>query len=211
MSVENRGEITRENVGSLEIPNFLPTEETIPPPVIQGIRTFTTKLLRHAGGAIEPETFGELTRSIANYEAQFPAFSGVPFRYPIVPELETHGIERSAEATVISAVANQTYLADRFGPQAFAATDYKPRNQRLEKWYAPLGDDYALQFRGGSGAGTFSLDIGLGMIDPTKEDRPPEYNYRELWRVGIDTAHNDGVMGTRFIRTGTAISPSDST
>lgn len=62
---------------------------------------------------------------------------------------------------------------------------------------APLGDGFALTLKGGSGAGTFSLDFAVGV------EREDWRNRGELWRTGFDTETlPDGGIGVRIVRTG---------
>jgi hypothetical protein len=94
----------------------------------------------------------------------------------------------------------------RFGAEAFAAIGRTPRKTRAIEWLAPIDEDYQLRARGASGAGTFSLDLGLGVVDHRRAYHP---TYKELWRSGIDTVEADGQLGVRFIRTGSGVKNHD--
>ncbi|MCA9341392.1 hypothetical protein KC952_02575 [Candidatus Saccharibacteria bacterium] len=75
---------------------------------------------------------------------------------------------------------------------------------------APIDDEFAVAVKGGSGAGTFSLDIALeyNKYGDGRDSLNPSH---ELWRTGIDTAElNNNESAIRIIRTGSGIKPDDS-
>lgn len=194
------GEISSNNVKLFDPNSVLTDGQSLDPAIGGGLKKYL-KSLACLRGKLSVETAADLIRGVADYEDELPLFSTQPFRYAALPFLPEAGVRRTAELTARSAVENMDYMQERFGAEAFAAETYASRQVRLIEWDAPIDDDYHLHVRGASGAGTFSIDLGLGVMDRSKE--PPKY--KELWRAGIDTAHAYGILGARFIRTGSGI------
>ncbi len=95
---------------------------------------------------------------------------------------------------------NARYLISLVGQDFFASKD----KERATIFKAPIADTkFFLSCKGGSGAGTFSLDFAIG-ID---WGQPFNKTSGELWRTGIDTETEDsaGSLATRIIRTGSAV------
>lgn len=159
------------------------------------------KIVNRFPGGVTMDTARDLVSEIAHYEIDLPLYSVHPFRYLPVPDLPEAGFSATAEASVHSALENARYMRERFGDVTFAAQGSHQRRLHQVTWIAPLDRDYHINVRGGSGAGTFSIDFGLGVIDYHRE--VPKY--KELWRTGIDTVHSDEILAARFIRTGTGI------
>ncbi len=184
---------------------LLPDGVTLDQPVNGGLKGFLRNALGSSPGSVGPEAISAFVEAIAEYEDDWPLYSAQPFRYAAIPNLPEQQLDRSAESTIMSALGNMRFMVERFGPEVFAATSYDARTEHVVTWGASFDDDYELRVRGGSGAGTFSIDLGLGLVDRTKS-RP---SYKELWRTGIDTAHSEGAMGARFIRTGSGVKKDD--
>lgn len=205
MSDATSGEISTHNVHDFDPRSALTPFQTLKPEIAGGLKQFFVSLARSLPGAVAAETATELISGVADYEMTLPLYSAQPFRYAALPNLPAQGLERTAESTARSAISNMYYMQERFGVETFAADPENAprRNTRLIEWVAPIDEDYQLRARGGSGAGTFSIDIGLGVLDYSKNWQP---KYKELWRSGIDTSHaGDDVLGARFIRTGSGI------
>lgn len=197
------GNVRDFDMESLQNPNSPPLE-----PTIAGcLKKYFTGAVKGLKGNIQVEEAARLTNGIAEYESHWPLFSVKPFRYPALPELPDQDVHCTANNTVRSACENMDYMRERFGERTFAAELFDVRSVRAVTWVAPIDYDFQLQLRGASGAGTFSIDFGLGYVDRDNEHKVP--NYKELWRTGVDTAFTDGVFGARFIRTGSAIKGED--
>ena len=98
------------------------------------------------------------------------------------------------------ALNNARYFVDLVGQDFFATKD----EERATIFKAPIADtNFFLSCKGGSGAGTFSLDFAIG-IDWGQPFIKPS---GELWRTGIDTetVGSDETLTTRIIRTGSAV------
>lgn len=98
------------------------------------------------------------------------------------------------------ATHNARYLIGLVGQDFFASKD----KERATIFKAPIADtNFFLSCKGGSGAGTFSLDFAIG-IDWGQPFILPS---GELWRTGIDTETEQpaGAFTTRIIRTGSGV------
>lgn len=201
-------EISLDNIHSFEPNMLLPEGTVLDTSTRGGIFQFIKYALKAANGTINNNTARELVEELADYSEQYTPYSYLPFRYAVLPNLPDLGSTHTAEATVAAALCNMRSLTKKFGPKTFAATkgSYGNGRQRTAQWRAALDDTYELRLRGSSGAGTFSLDLGLGTHEPA---RP--YKYNELWRTGIDTIPMGEKSIVRFIRTGSAIKPGDTT
>ncbi len=69
-------------------------------------------------------------------------------------------------------------------------------------FYAPIGDEFYLSCKGGSGSGTFCLDFAIGLKEGLRKSSP-----HELWRTGLDTQRTETGRAGRIIRTGTGVKP----
>jgi len=194
-------QITSGNIHQVEPGSLLSNPQALALQVNTGLKEFMARTVNEFPGNIPLEAARALVSEIAHYEIDRPLYSVHPFRYVPVPELPEAGYERTAESTVTSALENARYMRERFGDVTFASQGPNQRRLREVTWFAPVDRDYHLNIRGGSGAGTFSIDFGLGVIDYNK--KVPKY--KELWRTGIDTAISGDALAARFIRTGTAI------
>ena len=201
MSKTLEAAITPGNVNIFEPSSLLANQGALDSSISSSLKKYFATTVNMQPGEVSAETARELVSGIARYEVDRPLYSVKPFRYLPLPTIAEMGIEGTAEASVRSAVGNMTYMQDRFGQDVFAAELPKPRSVRAYVWSAALDDDYEIRVRGGSGAGTFSIDFGLGAID--RHDGA--YKYKELWRAGVDTMHIDDKMGARFVRTGSGV------
>lgn len=201
-------ELGLRDAGPFEPRELLPDGLTLDTNTRGGVKQFINNTLKTADGTIQVGTVREFITELAEYSEQHTPYSAQPFRYAALPNLPDIGLTCTAEDTVAAAVDNMRSLTSWFDPRTFAATknpDGRGR-QRTVQWRAGLDNEYEIRLRGGSGAGTFSLDLGLGTYDPS---RP--YKYNELWRNGIDTVSLDGETIVRFIRTGSGVKPGDTT
>ncbi len=64
-----------------------------------------------------------------------------------------------------------------------------------------LGGTMWLGVKGGSGAGSFSVDIAVGKI----QRNDFRHMRGEMWRVGVDSTKTDGVVRSRVIKLGSAM------
>lgn len=193
------GEINPANVRSRDPQSLLaPHQGELSPAINGGLKKYIANIVNRSPGNLSRDTVAEFVGGVAAYETDNPLFSATPFRYACLPDLPALGVRFSGEDTVKSAIQNMAYMQERFGSTAFAPELPSPRSVRAQTWVAPIDDDYQLHVRGASGAGTFSIDFGLGVIDHS--NLTP--NYKELWRAGVDTVHSEGSFGARFIRTG---------
>lgn len=200
------GEISPANVHSRDPQSLLaPHQGELSPAINGGLKRYIANLVNGSPGNLSFGAVAELAVGIGEYEAENPLFSATPFRYACLPDLPELGVRFTGEATIKSATKNMRYMQERFGVETFAAEAPNPRSTRALTWVAPIDDDYQLHVRGASGAGTFSIDFGLGVID--YEKRTPKY--KELWRAGVDTVETESSLGARFIRTGAGIKPGD--
>ncbi len=102
---------------------------------------------------------------------------------------------------------NAKFWIDIFGKDFFSRhrTDYSERGVLMG---SEVDSDFYLSCKAGSGVGTFSIDLAIGMIKPGKKVL---YNTRtsgELWRTGFDTERVNEGRVLRIIRTGSAINSS---
>ena len=68
-------------------------------------------------------------------------------------------------------------------------------------WKAEMPlEGYYLAIKGGSGSGTFSLDLSIGY---NEKSHPSNSLSGQIWRVGIDVEVDSGEFAMRIIRTGT--------
>ncbi|HEX5796818.1 MAG TPA: hypothetical protein VFX86_00325 [Candidatus Saccharimonadales bacterium] len=199
VSKEAVGEINPQNVGHLNVNGYAPGGLELEEEVAGGLKKFAKSAIRSLSGNISGESFGELVTGVAEYEKDLALYSAQPFRYAALPGIREEGMRCTAEGTVRSATMNMRMMRSMFGDQAFSAIARKPRHHRAVVLSGQLDEDYEIQVRGGAGAGTFSIDFGLG----TRNQQSHSYN--ELWRSGVDTVHAEGRLGTRFIRTGSGI------
>lgn len=157
------------------------------------------------GAAVAGQAATDFFGHVAEADDGNPLTKGLSFRYPAVSEIPEFGAERTAPANIDSATANISYMISRYGSDLFKSSNKK---KRMVEYVAPIGDEYELKIRGGSGASALSLDFGLGWVrrrDNHAPDSPFSRSYQELWRMGLDTEHHDGVMGARIVRTGTGV------
>ncbi len=195
--------VSHQNLQQFNAATLLPDRPPVDQLVNGGLKRFFNNTLGSMRGGVGAEALHSFVGAVVDYEQDLPIFS--PFRYAGAPRIADLELDGSAETTVVSALSNMRYMIDRFDPEVFAATGYRRRNERAVTWRAPIDDTYEMRIRGGSGAGAFSIDLGIGAIDNTRS-RP---SYKELWRTGIDTIHAAGAMGARFIRTGSGIKHGD--
>ncbi len=198
--------VTHQNVNEFEADRFLPGDGSLHPLVSGGLKGFMKVALGTAPGNIEEEAVRALVGEVADYEQALPIYKAHPFRYASVPRIPDVYEAYSAQDTVASALRNMRFMRERFGDDVFAATNYVRRRERLKSWDVPIDEDYRLRIRGGSGAGTFSVDIGLGVVEE-RDGRPPKY--KELWRAGVDTVQEGETTSARFIRTGSGTKSGD--
>lgn len=197
-------QITRENVGSVEPNALLPGDTKLRPQVRGGLKQFFRNSIDAAGGSIAIDSAATLVAQIAREDSRHPLCSATPFRYAAPAEIPEYGTECTAEATARAAITNMWFMLERYDGETFAQKVDQWRKGRAVQWRAPIDDNFEIRVRGGSGAGTYSIDFGLGMWSP---DSPWKYN--ELWRNGIDTVQEADMLGARFIRTGSGIKPDD--
>lgn len=206
MSAIYERDLTPETLSAFDPNNFLPTDQPLDQKTRGGIFQFVRNSLKQNEGPIKIDTAKELIGDIADFEQGRLIKSRIPFRYmPSRNSFEDGERGITADDTVAGAVSNMRYMVDKFGGDTFAVIDSEYGFVPPVQWQAPIDDNYAIRIRGGSGAGSFSIDFGLGRTDP---DRP--WTYNELWRNGIDTYEDDNGFGARFIRTGSGIKQGDS-
>jgi hypothetical protein len=202
-----------DNISSNNIRNFDPRSlldsgmPQLNPNINGGLKVYFRSAVKSLGGSVSLETARQLISGVADYESELPLFSAQPIRYVPVAEIPEEGLRRTAESSVLAATDNMNYMLGRFGRLAFAADRYDKRKTRAATWVAPIDEDFHLHLRGASGAGTFSIDFGLGVVDSNNASQMPVY--KELWRTGIDTVSVDDRIGARFIRTGSGVKPND--
>lgn len=198
-------QISRQSIGQFDPNTVLPRDQPLAPSTRRGLKEFLANTIIATGTDVPGDAAAELIGAVANFDREYPLFSSTPFRYAAIPELPKLGLQCTAESTVIGAIGNMGFLTSQLNPQTFAANSREARRgNRAVQWRAPIDEKYEIRVRGGSGAGTFSIDFGLGTYDPLQP-----WRYNELWRVGIDTTARDGQTGTRFVRTGSAIKPGE--
>lgn len=201
-------EINPQNIRELDVNELVdPQVEPLNPVIAGYLKKYIGGLVKSLPGNVQTETAAQLATGLADFESRYPLYSATPFRYAALPHLPKMGVECSAQTTLDASLANMAYMTERFGEKTFAAELPDERTFRAVTWVAPIDDDFQLQVRGASGAGTFSVDFGLGMID--RKNRACVDNYKELWRTGVDTVPADDGLGARFIRTGSAIKGGD--
>lgn len=108
----------------------------------------------------------------------------------------------SVDEVLAQAYRNAGFMVDTLGIDFFSRTnDSSKIRKTLFKASIPESDFY-LSAKAGSGAGTFSVDLALGI-----EKRSGFYDTSgEIWRSGFDTERLDnGSIGTRIIRTGNGV------
>lgn len=112
-----------------------------------------------------------------------------------------------SESNDVGLVLDQTLENARFMTNLFGL-DFFSRNcrfpERRKTFFRALipDSDFYLTAKGGSGAGTFSVDLALAIA----KGQDYTINTGEIWRTGFDTEHlPDGKRGVRIIRTGTAV------
>lgn len=203
------GTVTPENVRYFNA-RYIDTEAPIDDlQVSNGVTSYVKQTIKGLNSGIEMAVIEDLVGQVAACEQQAPLFSGRSFNYPPISQIATDGLPVTTEATFLSAERNLELLTELADIDLYAATSPFDRQHRAVEWSAPLEDTFALRLRGGSGASTVSLDLGLGILDI--EANPDNPRYKELWRCGIDTEHDDatGSFGARFIRTGSGVKPGD--
>lgn len=202
------GEITPHNVRNLDPQSLLePEARTLDPSINGYLKAYFASTVKGLKGNVSVEAATELVGGITDYEREQPLFSVKPFHYMPVPDLPAIDVRCTAESTLVAAINNMRYMQERFGTRPFAAELPEKRVVRAVTWVAPIDDDFHLHVRGASGSGTFSIDLGLGVID--RDNRSHTDNYKELWRAGIDTASVNDHLGARFIRTGSGTKAGD--
>lgn len=157
------------------------------------------------------------TAPISREEAALVAIHGLANLASIVPDkthkarsfnyLPTdktvHPIDHMAEAA-----DNAQYWLNTLGPQFFTESEEAKDNY----FRGSIGDGFSITAKGGSGAGTFSLDLAIES-DRADDIRDKLFPSHELWRVGIDTATVKTDEGAkrigRIIRTGSGVKPGD--
>lgn len=201
-------DITSSNVKGLDIAGLQNPDIAPLDPTIAGyFKHYFGGLVKSLKGDLPLSKARVLVDSVALIEQSTPLFSVTPFRYVPIPDAPDLDLRCTAESTVDSAATNLHELVELFGVMPFTSVLRKPRTARRLAWYGEIDRDYFLQFRGGSGAGSFSIDTGLGFMD--RSDRS-EGTYKELWRVGFDTVQtSSGELCTRIIRTGSGIKGRD--
>lgn len=101
---------------------------------------------------------------------------------------------------VTNAAGNAEYFCALMGPELFRVHPYNPK-RRNTFYKAPIDKDFYLGLKGGSGSGTFCLDLSIG-LEKGQNERPSF----ELWKLGLDTGTAaDGSRTARMIRTGSAM------
>lgn len=99
-------------------------------------------------------------------------------------------------------LGNAGYMVNLFGIDFFSRDPRFP--ERRKTFFKALIPDSAfyLTAKGGSGAGTFSIDLALGI----EKGQGFRKNSGEIWRTGLDTEIlPNGELGIRFIRTGSGV------
>lgn len=173
---------------------------TLDPTAVGRFKAFAKSALQGHKGKIDHEVMGEFIETIVSAETEgFGLSKGRAFRYPAVSDIPEFGTERNSNTIVSSATGNAGFMIAYAGVESFLAGDARRKTRAIE--HTIDVDDYVLKVRGGSGAGCFSLDLGLGFNSTTR--------YNELWRTGFDTEHLGDVMGARIIRTGSGVKPGD--
>lgn len=108
--------------------------------------------------------------------------------------------EKDPTIAFSQATDNARRLVGLVGQDFFAIKD----KERATIFKAPIADtNFFLSCKGGSGAGTFSLDFAIGV----DWGQPFILPSGELWRTGIDTEteQSAGAFTTRIIRTGSGV------
>lgn len=97
------------------------------------------------------------------------------------------------------ALGNAQFMVGVFGTDFFSRNERSPL-KRKTFFKAQIPDsNFYLSVKGGSGAGTFSVDFAIGV----HKEHNWENTLGEIWRTGIDTETlADGKRGVRIIRTG---------
>lgn len=100
------------------------------------------------------------------------------------------------------AAKNARFMVDVFGMGFFTRrSEFSTERATLFRSIIPDSNFY-LSAKGGSGAGTFSVDFALGI----EKGRGFDNTSGELWRGGFDTEKlADGGVGARIIRTGNGV------
>jgi hypothetical protein len=198
--------VTNLNANQLGTTRLIGEAAASTDPAVQGaLLKFIRSVIGSHKSDIPLEDAQTFAQSVAGIDRETPLFSGRSFRYPGLSILT--GQQTAASATLRSAETNMGFMSKRFGNKFFSASHAQQRQNRLLNWSAPIDENYELRVRGASGASAFSLDFGLGLLEP----RPNGFStYKELWRAGIDTEHSETAgIGARFIRTGSGIKPGD--
>ncbi len=102
------------------------------------------------------------------------------------------------------ALSNARFMVELAGVRFFA----REHGKRGIIFKAPIADsDFFLSLKGGSGAGTFSMDFAIGVDKGQKALS----TLGELWRTGVDTEIPEDGQGriVRIIRTGTGVIRND--
>ena len=100
--------------------------------------------------------------------------------------------------------ANYKYWTETFGTQTFETSHdtVSPREGIWKSWLPLKG--YYLSLKGGSGSGTFAMDVAIGYDNKHREHPEPLHDTAgEIWRVGFDmevSAEQERIF--RIIRTG---------
>ncbi len=173
---------------------------SLDPTAVGRLKAFAKSAIQSQKGGLDQEVMGEFLTTVVAAETEgHGLLKSRAFRYPGVSDIPEFGTERTANNTVASATGNASFMISYAGVESFLAGDERRKTRAVE--HIIDIDDYVLKIRGGSGAGCFSLDLGLGFNATTR--------YNELWRTGFDTEHHGDVMGARIIRTGSGVKPDD--
>ncbi|KKW06576.1 MAG: hypothetical protein UY39_C0031G0008 [Candidatus Kaiserbacteria bacterium GW2011_GWC2_49_12] len=101
--------------------------------------------------------------------------------------------------------ANYTFWTRTFGDKLFETSiDTASSREGIWKSWLSRDEGYYISLKGGSGSGTFSVDIAIGHDRKhTEHDKPLHDTTGEIWRVGFDAETNgSGEQMFRIIRTG---------
>jgi hypothetical protein len=108
---------------------------------------------------------------------------------------------KSAPYVIDNIKANLEYWGQILGKSIFGITEARGSIEPdIWKVELPL-EGYYLAIKGGSGSGTFSLDISIGYNEKSNASNALA---GQIWRIGIDVEKSDaGELSMRIIRTGT--------
>lgn len=162
------------------------------PDVVFGINSFVKK--RFSNETFDLLPILSFTATLSRITAGANFYKSRSFNYISESEDLAEVLRLAAE--------NACFLTSIFGVDFFSRRDGFS-GERKTFFKAQIGEtDFYLSAKGGSGAGTFSVDYAIGVL----KDGNRENNKGELWRTGFDTEMLCGTgRNLRIIRTGNGV------